>query len=181
MRITSDMLLFWRSHEIYSNWYLSEFVVEGQVFNSGEQWMMHAKARLFGDHEMAARILAEPHPRRQKLLGRQVRGFDAARWSACCEDLVFVGLLEKFRQNPALCAEILATADRLLVEASPDDRIWGIGLEEEDPRALDPAQWLGENRLGKVLMRVRAALQPALEELASEGTNRGLTNQVDLP
>ncbi|KAF7599055.1 MAG: GTP cyclohydrolase [Candidatus Dactylopiibacterium carminicum] len=159
MRITENMLLFWRSHEIYCNWYPSGFVVDGQHFNCGEQWIMHAKASLFGDREIAAKILAEPHARRQKLLGRQVRGFDAAHWNACCEKLAFVGLLEKFRQNPALKAELLASGERLLAEASPDDRIWGIGLEEADPRALDSTQWQGENRLGKILMQVRTNLR----------------------
>lgn len=159
MRLTPQMLLFWRANEIYSNWYPSVFEIDGQRFNCGEQWMMFAKARLFGDAEMAAAILAEVHPRRQKLLGRKIRGFDSVRWSDECEALVAIGLLEKFRQNPALGEALLATGERLIVEASPDDPIWGIGLEEEDPRALDPTQWQGENRLGKVLMQVRTRLQ----------------------
>jgi len=164
MRITPEMTLFWRANEVLGNWYPSSFVVNGQNFNSGEQWMMHAKAMLFGDHEMAAKILQEVHPRRQKLLGRKVRGFDAAIWDARSEELVFIGLLEKFRQNPTLAAELLASGETLLVEASPDDPVWGIGLEEEDPRALDPAQWQGQNRLGTVLMRVRAVLRSAASE-----------------
>jgi len=164
MRSENGMLLFWRANEIYANWYLAEFVVNGQSFNCGEQWMMFSKAVLFGDLEVAVKILQEIHPRRQKLLGRQVRGFDVAIWTVHSEDLVFTGVLEKFRQNAALGAELLATGEALLVEASPDDRIWGIGLEEEDPRALDPTQWQGENRLGKVLMRVRASLLAMTKE-----------------
>jgi len=158
MRSTENMVLFWRSHEIYSNWYLSTFTVDGLVFNCGEQWMMYRKACLFGDDEIAAQILQEVHPRRQKVLGRKVRGFVRELWDEHCEDLVFVGLLEKFRQNDDLGAALCATGEKLLVEASPDDAIWGIGLEEEDPRALDPTQWQGQNRLGIVLMRVRDSL-----------------------
>lgn len=158
MLTTSALTLFWRSHEVFSNWYLSDFVVAGQRFNCGEQWMMYSKAILFGDAEIAARILAESIPRRQKELGRKVRGFDAALWNAQCEALVYTGLLEKFRQNPELLEALRATGDTLIAEASPTDNIWGIGLEEEDPRAHDPAQWQGQNRLGKVLMCVRQTL-----------------------
>lgn len=153
------MTLFWRANEIYSNWYPSDFELEGLRFNCGEQWMMYSKARLFGDSEIAEKILQEQHPRRQKLLGRQVRGFDAAIWEAQCQELVFTGLLEKFRQNPSLRKALLSTGETLLVEASPDDRIWGIGFEENETQALDPAQWQGQNLLGIVLMQVRAALR----------------------
>lgn len=158
---TQTLTLFWRNHEVFSNWYPSNFVIEGQGFNCGEQWMMYSKAKLFGDHEIAAKILAEAIPRRQKELGRKVHNFDEALWNAHCEDLVYTGLLEKFRQNPDLLDALRATGDTLIAEASPTDRIWGIGLEEEDPRAHDPAKWLGQNRLGKVLMRVRQTLLAA--------------------
>lgn len=166
MRVVQGMTLFWRTSEVFSNWHPLGFVLNGRTFSSSEQYMMFAKAMLFGDSETAERILAEPNPRKQKALGRQVRNYVDAVWQENAEDLMFPGLLAKFSQNAGASEQILATGDTLLVEAAPDDFIWGIGLEESDPRCLDKAQWLGLNKLGKVLTRVREAiktqrLQPA--------------------
>jgi ribA/ribD-fused uncharacterized protein len=121
--------------------------------------MMFAKAMLFGDLSTAELIMAEPNPRKQKALGRQVAGYVDAVWQVQAEDLMFPGLLAKFSQDEDRKAALLATADTLLVEASPDDVVWGIGLEESDPRCLEPEQWLGQNKLGRVLTRVRDALK----------------------
>ena len=158
MKTTNHLVLFWASREIYSNWHLASFEVKGVRFNCTEQLMMYRKAMLFGDTETAQAILAEPSPRAQKALGRKVRGFEEALWCAHREHIMFDGCYAKFSQNPALKAELLATGERVLVEASPDDRIWGIGLHETDARAHDPAQWQGLNLLGKALMQVREAL-----------------------
>ncbi|MFT3736840.1 MAG: NADAR family protein [Rhodocyclaceae bacterium] len=159
MRVINNMTLFWRTDEPFSNWHPSPFVIDGRTFNCGEQWMMYSKAMLFGDEEIAGKIMAEAVPRKQKMLGRQVRGFDGEEWTAQCEDIMYEGLLEKFRQSEQMLKAMLDTGDTMLVEASPDDAIWGIGLEESDPRACNPEQWLGQNKLGKVLMRVRDSLR----------------------
>ena len=100
--------------------------------------MMAAKAQLFGDTETYERILVAPTPGAAKDLGRRVRGFDDERWKAVCVSIVIQGNLEKFRQNTTLSTFLLGTANRVLVEASPVDRIWGIGLAADDPRAVDP-------------------------------------------
>lgn len=150
-------VLFWSGWP--SNWYPCQFTVEGHTFNCGEQWMMYAKARLFGDEERMRLILEEPSPRNQKALGRLVRPFDDRRWKAEARDLVYIGLLEKFRQNEDLRAKLLETGDDLLVEASPVDRRWGIGLDASDPRATRREQWRGANWLGEVLMRVRQTIR----------------------
>src|SRR3954468_1829969 len=91
-------VLFWSGWP--SNWHPSTFVVDGILFNCGEQWMMWSKAKFFDDVEMMRAILAEPSPREQKALGRQVKNYDDARWKVAARDIVCCGLLEKFRQNP---------------------------------------------------------------------------------
>jgi ribA/ribD-fused uncharacterized protein len=126
--------------------------------------MMAGKARLFGDEEALARIVAAGHPNAAKKLGRQVRGFDEEAWIRHRWDLVVEGNLAKFGQDAALREYLLGTAGRVLVEASPVDRIWGIGLAAADERSADPERWRGLNLLGFALMEARARLlRPARE------------------
>jgi ribA/ribD-fused uncharacterized protein len=145
----------------FSQWYRCSFTVDGRPFGCAEQFMMHGKALLFGDAATAAKILAADHPREHKALGRKVKPFDDAIWRREREAIVLAGNRAKFTQNPALRELLLATAGTTLVEASPYDRVWGIGLAESDPRAKDPAQWRGQNLLGKVLTRLRDELLAA--------------------
>lgn len=149
---------FWRQESPFSQWHPCGFVVGGARFTCAEQYMMHGKAVLFGDEEMAARILEAKTPKEHKALGRKVRGFDGARWERERERIVYEGNQAKFTQNPELLKALLATAGTELVEASPLDRIWGVGLSAEDPRIQDPATWRGLNLLGKVLTRLREDL-----------------------
>ena len=142
----------------FSQWYRSRFEALGHTFNCAEQYMMFGKAQLFGDVEVAQEILAADHPRTHKALGRKVRGFDDARWRREREGIVHAGNRAKFGQSPELRAALLATAGTTLVEASPYDRIWGIGLAATDPRAQDPTQWRGQNLLGQILTRLRDEL-----------------------
>jgi ribA/ribD-fused uncharacterized protein len=121
--------------------------------------MMLRKAQLFGDEQTADRILAAPTPRAAKELGRSVRNFDEAQWTEHRVSIVFDGNLAKFSQNPALASFLLGTKDRVLVEASPVDRVWGVGLSEDDRNIKDPERWRGLNLLGFALMRVRERLR----------------------
>ena len=121
--------------------------------------MMAGKARLFGDDQVATQILGAGSPRQAKQLGRQVSGFDTARWDAEKYRIVTEGSFEKFRQHKALGAFLLSTGDQVLVEASPVDRIWGIGLAADDERAGNPLLWRGENLLGFALMEGRDRLR----------------------
>lgn len=162
MKITEKFLLFYGRSEVYSNWHKSGFTVKGLFFANGEQYMMYCKAMFFKDAATAALILKERDPQKVKALGRAVQGFIKSAWDANCLRLVRRGLLEKARQNPDIKAQLLATGERILVEASPPDKIWGIGLGENDPRALDPAQWLGLNLLGQAWMWVRDQLRAEL-------------------
>jgi hypothetical protein len=120
--------------------------------------MMYGKAILFGDTEIAAEILEAASPRQHKALGRKVRNFNDATWKAHREQIVAAGSRAKFTQNAELRQALLDTAGTELVEASPFDRIWGIGLAASDPRAENPAKWRGQNLLGKILTRLRDEL-----------------------
>ena len=144
---------------VFSQWWACRFVEDGHTYTSAEQFMMAGKARLFADDETLAAILAAGDPGRCKALGRKVRGFDEARWAAARFDLVTRGNVAKFGQNPDLRGFLLGTGDDLLVEASPVDRVWGIGLAADDPRAGDPMSWLGENLLGFAIVRARGVLR----------------------
>lgn len=158
MRVAQGMTLFWRSREVFSNWYLSTFVYMGITFNCSEQAMMWLKAMFFGDVDTAKEILAEPVPRKQKALGRKVKGFNKEVWDAVCVDLMVPVLVAKFQQDERCLAAMVESEGTELVEASPDDTIWGVGLEENDPRVLDRSQWLGSNLLGATLMRARPTI-----------------------
>lgn len=121
--------------------------------------MMAGKARLFGDQDMLAKIMASDNPQTIKKLGRQVKGFDETAWEQHRFALVLQGNVCKFSQNPALKQFLLSTGNRILVEASPYDCIWGVGLSAEDPRIQDPRQWRGQNLLGFALTEVRDILR----------------------
>jgi ribA/ribD-fused uncharacterized protein len=149
---------FWQSESPFSQWHPAKFKVKGKQFVCAEQYMMYGKAVLFGDHAVAERILSTTSPKTQKALGRKVTGFDDRKWRGERERIVYEGNHAKFTQNVDLLERLLATAGTELVEASPTDRIWGVGLSEEDPRILNPSQWRGENLLGKVLTRLREDL-----------------------
>jgi len=142
----------------FSQWYPCRFVVDGQTFNCAEQYMMYEKAKLFGDDDVAAKILAAAHPREHKALGRKVKNFDDAAWKSARERIVRAGNHAKFTQNQELEKQLFDTKGTTLVEASPYDKIWGIGLAASDPRTNDPKQWLGRNLLGKILTELRDEL-----------------------
>ena len=143
-----------------SQWWPAAFTVDGVDYPSAEHYMMEAKARLSGDAETAAQILAAPHPGAAKALGRQVRGFDEQRWAEQRFKVVVAGNRAKFGQHPHLRDFLASTGSRVLVEASPRDRVWGIGLAADDERAASPARWPGLNLLGFALMEVRQQLRP---------------------
>jgi ribA/ribD-fused uncharacterized protein len=143
----------------FSQWFPAAFTVAGDTYATAEHWMMAEKARLFGNDDVRRRIIAARHPDEAKKLGRQVTGFDPAVWDAQKYEVVVTGNYHKFSQHPALRDYLLTTSDRVLVEASPVDAIWGIGLAADHPDATQPARWPGENLLGFALMEVRDQLR----------------------
>lgn len=142
----------------FSQWHRCLFKAGELTFICAEQYMMHGKAILFGDREIAAEIIAATHPKQHKALGRKVKSFDDKVWKANREQIVLAGNRLKFTQNADLKAALLATRGTTLVEASPYDRIWGIGLGAKDPRAQNEATWKGQNLLGKILTKLRDEL-----------------------
>ncbi|GAA4350757.1 NADAR domain-containing protein [Hymenobacter saemangeumensis] len=144
--------------ECFSQWYPAPFQEAGLSYPSTEHYMMAEKARLFGDEATRAAILRARHPDQAKRLGREVAGFDEATWNAARQQIVVRGNQLKFGQHPALAAILRQTGSRVLVEASPVDAIWGIGLAQGHPHAAEPARWPGLNLLGFALMEVRDQL-----------------------
>ncbi|MDQ2793171.1 MAG: NADAR family protein [Bacteroidota bacterium] len=142
-----------------SQWWLADFVVAGLTYRSTEHWMMAEKARLFNDEAILGRILAAKSPAEAKKLGREIQGFTPEVWETHKVEIVTAGNQHKFSQNQELAKFLLSTNDRVLVEASPVDAIWGIGLAADSPAAANPAQWQGPNLLGFALMEVRDQLR----------------------
>ncbi len=138
-----------------SQWWECEFVVDDILYKSAEHWMMAEKARLFQDEEILEKIINSKSPVEAKKLGRQVRNFDVKKWSKSSYKIVKKGNHFKFEQNLDLKTFLLNTQNRVLVEASPYDKIWGIGLSRDDRKAQYPDQWQGLNLLGFALMEVR--------------------------
>ena len=141
-----------------SQWWMAKFVTEGAAYPSAEHFMMAEKARLFDDDPTRQRILAGGSPAQAKKLGRLVAHFDEKVWAQERFGIVVRGNRAKFGQNPELAAYLRSTDPRVLVEASPHDRVWGIGLVETHPDAERPRRWQGSNLLGFALMQVRREL-----------------------
>lgn len=140
----------------FSNWDTSFFTVDGIEYNCGEQFFMHMKALQFGDKESAEKIMKEKNPREQKALGRKIKGFIPEEWNKFKYETVKRGLREKFLQNEELKEFLLSHKTEYIVEASPEDRIWGIGFRESV--ALKNKENWGENLLGKILTELAAEI-----------------------
>jgi ribA/ribD-fused uncharacterized protein len=164
-----EFLFFWghtakdrrMGNHVLSQWWPATFSIGVRTYASAEHYMMAQKAELFGDEETLAAIVSAPSPSQAKSLGRRVRGFDEGHWIAHRFDVAVRGNTAKFGQNPELAEWLLATGDAVLVEASPVDRIWGIGLAADDARGQDPDDWAGLNMLGFALMKTRDSLRSA--------------------
>lgn len=138
-----------------SNWYLSNFIIEGILFSSMEQFMMYKKAMCFDDQIVANKILETKDVAEIKALGRQVSNYNDSIWNGMRQILIYEGLLAKFTQNEDLKEQLISTGDAILAECAVKDRIWGIGLSMTSPKRLDIYQWNGQNLLGYALMLVR--------------------------
>ena len=163
----TEYLLFWGhtpskdgsiTKTCFSQWWVCPFTIEGIVYPTAEHWMMAEKARLFKDDVQLTNILATKKASAAKAFGRKVENFDPLVWDAQKGDIVVKGNLAKFSQHLDIQAFLLATGDKIIVEASPVDSIWGIGLAPDDPLTTQPEHWFGENLLGFALMEVRDIL-----------------------
>ena len=153
-KVTDTHVYFWGDPTL-SNWGPSEFDHCDQHFYNSEQAYMWEKAMFFDDFETADKILVTDNPSSAKDLGRQVKNYDDKQWATVRYDYMVEVCLSKFKQNPERLETLLSTGDRVLVEASPHDRIWGVGLHWTDEEILDEKNWKGLNLLGKALMEVR--------------------------
>lgn len=147
------------SYGFLSNWYLSDFTVDGIKFSSMEQYMMYQKAVMFKDKDIASQILKTNDVARIKDFGRQVSNYNDSVWNGMRQIVIYKGLLEKFRQNEKLKKALLDTGDDILAECAVSDKIWGIGLSMKDSNKNDIKRWKGQNLLGFALMLVRNELR----------------------
>ena len=164
----SKFLFFWGhqpnkdgsiSKTCFSQWWLSSFEVDNVIYKTAEHWMMAKKAELFNDNEILAKIIKANSPAEAKKLGRQVKNYDDKLWLANRYEIVKQGNHHKFSQNKDLKTFLINTKDRVLVEASPVDPIWGIGMATDHKDILNPEKWRGLNLLGFALMEVRDELK----------------------
>jgi ribA/ribD-fused uncharacterized protein len=163
---TVKYVFFWghRKHKngvsktCFSQWYESGFEEDGVFYQTAEHYMMAGKAKLFGDEESFAKVLASSSPSEAKKIGRSVQGFEEEVWLRNRFPLVVQANRLKFSQNPELGDFLAKTGDRILVEASPVDKIWGVGLASDDKNIQNPNLWKGLNLLGFALMKVRGLL-----------------------
>lgn len=158
MRVTDQYVFFWGNADIYSNWHPARFRMDNHTFANSEQAMMYEKAQLMGDTETAAKILKTPNPKAVKALGREVRFWNENLWETNRVRIMVKVCLAKFKSNSELTRQLLETGKRVIVEASPYDKIWGIGMRENDEGVENPKNWQGLNLLGVALMEVREIL-----------------------
>ena len=144
---------------VFSQWFYSPFTIEDITYKTAEHWMMAHKAKLFGDSELFHRIIAADKPGEVKKLGRQISNFDEVKWNRDKYAIVKAGNRHKFGQNKKLNDFLISTGDRILVEASPVDSIWGIGLPPDSNLVNNPHTWNGLNLLGFALMETRDFLK----------------------
>lgn len=150
---------FWLAPSPFSQWHRAGFTIDGVYFKTAEHFMMYKKAMLFGDALKAEEILKQDHPKDAKQKGREVSGFEREEWESNCKRFVYDGNYAKFTQNPALLKILMNTHDTKLIESSPADSIWGIGLSEADAKKIPEEQWPGTNYLGEILTKLREDLK----------------------
>ncbi|SEC82529.1 hypothetical protein SAMN04489761_3691 [Tenacibaculum sp. MAR_2009_124] len=143
----------------FSQWWKASFEIDGVTYPTAEHYMMAGKARLFKDDEILQEILKVTHPNDVKKLGRKVKNFTPDLWDQHKFNVVMQANRAKFSQNSELKKFLLNTKDRIIVEASPLDPIWGIGMAADHPDVTNPSLWKGHNLLGYALMEVRDQIQ----------------------
>lgn len=157
MKETDTHIYFWGS--IFSNFEPCLFTIDFVEYSSVEQYFMSRKAAMFGDYETLKQIMATKLPATQKELGRGVHGFKSDVWDYWKYKVMIDGTYAKFTSSPKMINAMMDTHDKVLVEASPSDLIWGVGLHYNDEKILDRDNWRGQNQLGKALMHIRRKMR----------------------
>jgi ribA/ribD-fused uncharacterized protein len=180
---------FFKPQSPFSNWHQNgeTFTLFGQEFNCGEQAMMWCKAWLFGDMEKASEILSAEYPKEQKALGREVSGYDETMWIAMRMQVVYMVLKAKFTQSKFYKQQLLNTGKTVMVEASPYDKIYGIGLNKEKAKMMPENQWPGKNLLGKLMTKLKKEMMQGqehkefdLQEILDLGVEAKVKEQVSV-
>jgi ribA/ribD-fused uncharacterized protein len=159
-----DAVYFHRPEEpngYLSNWFASDFDLDGIHYTSAEQYIMYQKCMLFGDRTSAEAVLATKDVALQQKIGRNARGYIGNVWSGARQAIAMRGLYAKFSQNIDLREMLLNTGDAYLVECAGSDKVWACGIRLSDDQRLDASNWTGENILGFALMEVRERLRNA--------------------
>jgi hypothetical protein len=170
---TDDLVLF--SGDIYTQWLKRDITIGEKTFNTCEQYMMWCKAIECDDLESAEKIYEEKEPKQQKIYGRAVKNFDDDKWNLIADKYVYEANYAKFTQYDDLKEKLLATGDKLIAECGTYDRRWANGLSIEDALKIPPNEWIGENRLGKAIMRVRDELNEQINCESSRSLSRSLS------
>jgi hypothetical protein len=170
-----DYYFFWGGY--CSQWAESPFEEFGEIFNCAEQFMMAAKAKVFNDEESFKKIMATNSPREQKALGRKVKNFNAETWNTVARDYVTLGNYNKFTQNEEFLDSLRKHRGKFFVEASPYDKVWGIGLGTDAEGIENPANWQGTNWLGQCINAARDLIFS--EDLSSPSTIESLRKNLD--
>jgi ribA/ribD-fused uncharacterized protein len=157
--MTEEFIFYFGEESIFSHWYKCNFQIEAQDYCCVGQYMMYKKALLFGDDAIAQKIMNSTSPPRHRMLGKQIQGFDKKKWHEHCRTYSLEGNIAKFSQNPVLKEALLQSAGKIFAEASPYDRVWGIGLSLSNPKIYDRANWRGKNWAGESLEAARKELQ----------------------
>ena len=159
-----------------SNWYRCKFVIDDFEYLHVEQFMMAQKAKLFHDSARYKAILRATTPRECKALGKLVTPFDSQIWNAAKFNILKEGNRAKFEQNPDLKKLLLDTRNAILAEASPKDKIWGIGPDAQTASLTAVSEWPGQNLLGRALMELRSEFSGCGGNGAGDGFEKGSGN-----
>lgn len=154
---TDKYIFFYGS--IYSQWAMRDIEIDGEIYNCNEQYMMAEKAKMFGDDFALENIMKSDNPAVQKSWGRRVKKFDKKEWEKIAQDVVYKANYAKFSQHGDCFNTLKASGDKIIVEASPIDCVWGIGMSCDDPGITDPKNWRGTNWLGEAIMKVRDVIR----------------------
>jgi ribA/ribD-fused uncharacterized protein len=158
--LDTEFVFFWGGP--YSQWAHSPFVWDGKEFPTAEHFMMYHKCLTFEDHARAEQVLKYPGPDQVKAIGRQIENYDDDTWAAVRFNVVTYGNILKFSQNPKFYDVLrrdYMEGDKILVEASPEDRVWGIGKHETDEGLDNIDNWNGQNLLGYAIMEAGERLK----------------------
>ena len=157
MKVTDKYVFFWSG--LFSNFApIKEGIkFDGFRFPTSEHIFMYIKAKTFNDNEIAEKIKSAPDPKTAKSLGRKVRGFNEEVWKKHRDNAMKTAVQLKFNASPEFRNELLKEKyrNKTFVEASPYDRIWGIGMSMEDPNVNNESKWRGLNLLGNILTKLR--------------------------